>query len=216
VVIPIAIGVATSQIQKSISDQSVAKDYVGIAITILERPKGEQETNLSQWAVELLNQYSPIKFSTPQQEELKSGGLIGLNLSSLLSGREALSAISSSPDRKTAALIKTILDRPGGRSILEVYDSHTVKRISYLQVGDGWGIWRLVWSDDGLKLLVSRSYSGKADVNLVDVAHGTSLGSYQTKGPGGEIETLSFSQDGRVTINRSDGKSEIWQPGATP
>src|SRR5258707_13529752 len=86
VVIPIVIGVATSRIQKSISDQSVAKDYVGIATTILERPKGEQETNLRQWAVDLLNQYSTIKLSPQQHEELKSGGLIGLNLSSLLSG----------------------------------------------------------------------------------------------------------------------------------
>lgn len=212
--IPVVIGFGSYFIQQSITKESVAKDYVGIATTILERPKGEEETDLREWAVNLLDQYSPIKFTPQQQKELKSGGLTGLSLLSLLSGRESLSAVSSSPDGQKAAVIKTILDRPGGRNIVEVYDPHTGGRICVFEAGTSQGSSSLVWSQDGSKLLVGRSYSGIGYVIVFDVAQKKLLGEHQTKGPGGGIEGLNLSQDGQsvtITITRTDGKSEFWQ-----
>jgi hypothetical protein len=52
--IPVAIGLASYWIQKSIAKQSVAKDYVGIAATILQGPKQEGADDLREWARKLL------------------------------------------------------------------------------------------------------------------------------------------------------------------
>ena len=70
VLIPIVIGVASYPIQKSIAEQSVrvqksiaqqslAKDYVGFAITILERPEQEGNSDLREWATKLLVHHAP-------------------------------------------------------------------------------------------------------------------------------------------------------------
>ena len=75
--IPIVIGVATyriqksiakqsARVQKSVAEQSVAKDYVGMAVSILEKPNDDERSALRDWAVELLNEKSPLKF-TPEQ-----------------------------------------------------------------------------------------------------------------------------------------------------
>jgi WD40 repeat protein len=212
VAIPVVIGLGSYFIQQSITKESVAKDYVGIATTILESQKGEKATNLREWAVSLLGQYSPIPLSPDSKRELKSGGLTGLSLSGLLSGRESFSAISSSPDGKQVALMKTILDR--GRSIVEVFDSQTFERISHFDVGTRQGSPSLVWFRDGSKLLVCRSHSGIGYVSVFDVAQGKLLGEeHQTKGPDGEIENVSFSEDGlSINIKKADGKSEVWPP----
>jgi WD40 repeat protein len=212
VVIPIVIGIASNRIQKSIAKQSVAKDYVGIAVSILERPKDEEHTALRDWAVDMLSSNSPKKFTQQQLDELKSGGLTGLSLSSLLSGRESLSAIFLSPDGKKTALMKTILDRRGGRSVVEVYDFHTHERISYLNVaGTSLGSSSLVWSQDCSKLLVGRSYAGIGYVELFDVAQKKLLREYQTKAPPSELEGLNFSEDGRSVIIKTTGGLEVWQ-----
>jgi hypothetical protein len=69
------------------------------------------------------------------------------------------------------------------------------------------------WSPDESELLVSRNHTGIGYVVAYDVAQAKCLGTYQTKAPGGSIESLSFSEDGRsVTIKRADGESEVWAP----
>src|SRR5260370_40747841 len=105
-----------------------------MAVSRLEWPKDEEHHACRAWVVVMLSSNSQKKFTQQQLDELKSGGLTGLSLSSLLSGRESLSAIFLSPDGKKTALMKTILDRRGGRSVVEVYDFHTHERISYLNV----------------------------------------------------------------------------------
>ena len=61
-------------IQKQLQDQSVRKDYVQIAISILTEPdKTKVDPILRGWAVDLLNDNSPRKFSTEVIEKLKEG-----------------------------------------------------------------------------------------------------------------------------------------------
>ena len=204
VLIAIVIGFGSYWIQQSISKESVAKDYVGIATTVLERPKGEQDNDLREWAAKLLNQYSPIKFTPQQQEELKSGGL------ALTSSGASLREFYESPDGKEEA---AIFDIPDGRHVVEVTDLPTGRMISQFEAGAGSGPSKLVWSQDESKLLFGLSRSGTGYLKLFDVARGKVLGEYHTQGPGGMIAGLNFSQDGQsVIITRTDGKSEVWQP----
>src|SRR6267378_2713383 len=75
--IPTAIGFGSVWIQKSIAKESVAKDYVEIATTILERPKQEGDDALRKWATNLLVHHAPKgdEFNPKAQEQLESQGL---------------------------------------------------------------------------------------------------------------------------------------------
>lgn len=207
VIIPIAIGVATYRIQKSIARQLVTKDYLRIATTILERPKSS-DNNLRDWAVTLLNRYSPLKFTPQQEEELKSVGF------GQPSGSESVSALSLSPDGKKLAVMKT---KPLGNLVfrhdVELYDIHTQNMISQFEAGVGAGGIRLVWSQDGSKLLADRSHSGVTYLVLFDVVQGKLLGGRVINGIEKQgTEGLRFSEDGQnVIMERTDGKSEVWQ-----
>ena len=74
--IPIAIWVGSSWIQHSISEESLAKDYVGIAVSILEKPNDKEHDALRDWAVDLLTKESKpiLELKPQQQEELRSRG----------------------------------------------------------------------------------------------------------------------------------------------
>jgi hypothetical protein len=64
VVIPIAVATIGNQVQKVISAQNTGKDYITIALGILERkdlPEDMQKNEgLREWAVGLLRYYSPV------------------------------------------------------------------------------------------------------------------------------------------------------------
>lgn len=62
--------------QRSISEQSLQKEYVSIAISILTKPDGEIDARLRTWAVDLLNAKSPVKLDAATAEILKSGEVI--------------------------------------------------------------------------------------------------------------------------------------------
>src|SRR3954471_21391160 len=81
IAIPIVIAIGGWWIQSSVTQQSINKDYVSLAISILQRPKGDVEQDLRTWAVELLASYAPVRFSPETVERLKKGSL---NLSSII------------------------------------------------------------------------------------------------------------------------------------
>lgn len=61
-------------IQSEINDKSLRKEYVQIAVSILNsQEKSPEHSALRDWAVEILSQNSPIKFSEPALRALKSG-----------------------------------------------------------------------------------------------------------------------------------------------
>ncbi len=74
--IPIVLGVGGWLIQRSVSESSIKKDYVGLAVNILQNEKSASDPKLREWAVQLLNHHSPVKFNSETANALSSGLVI--------------------------------------------------------------------------------------------------------------------------------------------
>ena len=61
------------QIQDSLSQRDINKDYVELAVSILSKPKDEQDSDLRGWAVELINTTAPVKFNDAVKTKLTEG-----------------------------------------------------------------------------------------------------------------------------------------------
>ena len=213
----------SAQIQKSIAEQSLAKDYVGFAITVLEKQKQEGDDNdLREWATNLLVHHAPKgdEFNRKAREQLKrlERAQHGPPLGRLEN--------SFSLDGKKAASIQLPMPyTPGGDyNFVTIYDLQEEIPIASFDAGVGFGDPKFVWSKDSSKLLISfNSPYGKVVVyDLSGPSHqeerspyptvGKLLGEYRIKASKENIDSLSFSEDGRsVSIKLTDGQTEVWQ-----
>jgi hypothetical protein len=105
IAIPAVIALGGWAIQNSVSRQSISKDYVTLAISILEKSDVERDSGLREWAVDLLNDNSPTRFSPAIAADLKSGALsfqqaIGAAVSSGAAG-----GVAVAPTRRQFAAI---------------------------------------------------------------------------------------------------------------
>jgi WD40 repeat protein len=105
IAIPTVIALGGWAIQNSVSHQSISKDYVTLAISILEKSDVERDSGLREWAVDLLNDNSPTRFSPAIAADLKSGALnlqqaIGAAVSSSANG-----GVAVAPARRQIAAI---------------------------------------------------------------------------------------------------------------
>lgn len=74
VAIPIVLAIGGWVIQQRIQNQAVSRDYVQLAVTILKEPEGgKTDPDMRAWAVQLLNDNSPTRFTPKFTEQLKSG-----------------------------------------------------------------------------------------------------------------------------------------------
>jgi tetratricopeptide (TPR) repeat protein len=74
VAIPVVLAIVGWMVQDQLAARTVSKDYVQLAVSILSQPKqADTDPALRSWAVELLNENSPVKFSTAIATQLKSG-----------------------------------------------------------------------------------------------------------------------------------------------
>ncbi|OEU60519.1 MAG: hypothetical protein BBJ57_10670 [Desulfobacterales bacterium PC51MH44] len=74
VAIPVIIAIIGWGIQDRLTSRTVSKDYVQLAVGILAKPDSEAvDPGLRKWAVDLLNQNSPTKFSPELEIQLKEG-----------------------------------------------------------------------------------------------------------------------------------------------
>ena len=73
IAIPIVLTIAGYLIQRQLTDDSLKKDYVGIATGILKENPANQEPDLRTWAVKVLDENSPVPFSKKAKESLFSG-----------------------------------------------------------------------------------------------------------------------------------------------
>ena len=72
--IPIVLAVVGVITQHQLQNQTVGRDYVQLAVSILQEPDRKKFTpTLRAWAVDLLNDNSPTKLSQDVIKELKSG-----------------------------------------------------------------------------------------------------------------------------------------------
>ena len=69
--IPVVLAAGSWIIQKRLQDQTVSRDYVQLAVTILKEPGSSNEMKV--WAVQLLNDNSPTKFNAEISRQLSTG-----------------------------------------------------------------------------------------------------------------------------------------------
>lgn len=76
IAIPIVLTIAGYFIQRQLADDSLKKDYVGIAAGILKENPTGQEPELRAWAVRVLDENSPLPFSQKAREGLRVGPVV--------------------------------------------------------------------------------------------------------------------------------------------
>ncbi|ENM5752146.1 hypothetical protein V4V53_003961 [Vibrio mimicus] len=60
-----------------------AKEYIKIAVGIINSPKSDHSDNMRVWAADLINHYSPVKFENELKKEIIEGVATPLRISSL-------------------------------------------------------------------------------------------------------------------------------------
>jgi hypothetical protein len=74
VAIPLVLACGGWIIQQRLQDQTVSRDYVQLAVSILKEPKDSKiNDEMRAWAVQLLNDNSPTKFNQRVFDQLKAG-----------------------------------------------------------------------------------------------------------------------------------------------
>jgi hypothetical protein len=126
VTVPIIVAFLGQLVSRSIATQNLARDYVGLGLGILARPRSAENAHLHDWAVQILQTYSPIPFSPDAKKELlesrlaAAGGRLGQ-----ASGERAGSLLVTPDGSKVVA-------REDDGSI-RVWDIATGREVSRLQ-----------------------------------------------------------------------------------
>ena len=78
IAIPVVLAIIGYWVQRGVQDQQIKRDYVNLAISLLiPKKEGEVQTTpeLTNWAIKLLNDSSPVKLSEPEIISVKKNGL---------------------------------------------------------------------------------------------------------------------------------------------
>lgn len=199
VAIPIVIAVFGWIIQNQLSQRSLSQEYVKLAVSILQSPKSsEVPAGLREWAVDLLNDNSPTKFSPETIRQLKAGDI---NLAGVLNTILAIASkgggIAVSPDGST---VVTGQD-DGTIAIWDIRTGILKQKLS----GHDAAISAVVFSPDAKML-----FSGGSDGSLVkwDVATGKMVQRLAGSSP---VLGLVISPDLHSLIARyADRTIRIW------
>lgn len=73
IAIPTVLGVVGNNVQSSISSESIKKDYVALAVGILANQKSTEDTEVRNWAIDVLAKNSPVPFSASLREKIVAG-----------------------------------------------------------------------------------------------------------------------------------------------
>jgi hypothetical protein len=197
VAIPVLIAVFGSVIQRSLAQRNLNRDYVQLAVSILTRDKTEVDAPLRMWAIDLLNENSPTKFTPDVLAQLKSGALsfpsmLGERLAGGTSG-----AVAMAPDGTTVA----IGQEDGGITTWNSVTGDTVATYS----GHAGVITSLNYSPDG-EFLLSASMDGT--VRVWELLTGQSRFVLRP-GDGGVLGAV-FSPDGAEILTRSRDILRRW------
>lgn len=197
VAIPVVLAVIGGVIQEKIGRSAVNRDYVQLAVTVLTADKTKTPQELRNWAVDLLNENSPTKFSPDVASRLK-GGEIGFpgSIAEILSTANGDLGLAVSRDGR---LMATVQDKEIG-----VWDVATGRSIHDLK-GHTQRVNSVAFSPDATTLA-----SGASDntVRLWDVATGgpKSILSGLTE----EVIGVAFTPDGHLLTRSLDGTVSFW------
>jgi hypothetical protein len=73
IVIPLALAFYSAKVQQNSQKETINRDYVQLAVSILTQKKEETNEALRNWAVDLLSEHSPTKFDPQVIAALKRG-----------------------------------------------------------------------------------------------------------------------------------------------
>ena len=74
--IPVLLGIVSIAANDKLSERTVGSQYVQLAVDILQKPPGEDDVQLREWAIELLNKNSPVPLTEQAKQELRLGQTI--------------------------------------------------------------------------------------------------------------------------------------------
>ena len=97
--VPVVLAIVGWFVQDSLDKRNISQQYVELAVSILTQSEEEVDTDLRGWAVQLLNQNSPTKFSETVASRLKAGQItLPVELTSVLQGG---GGVTFSPDQRS-------------------------------------------------------------------------------------------------------------------
>lgn len=201
VAIPVVLAIIGATIQATLGRSTVSRDYVQLAVSVLTAEKSKTPQELRDWAVDLLNENSPTKFSSEVAARLK-GGEIGFpgSIAALLSTANENGGMAVSPDARLVAISQ--------RNEIRIWELASGKTVGTSLRGHTDDVTSLAFSPDG-RILASGSADKTVRIWDVPAQRTRSV----LRGPTGVIVGLAFSPDGHLIIRSTDGTVSFWDIG---
>ena len=190
VAIPIVVAVLRWMIQNRLGGENIKLEYVKLAVSILQKPSSPDDpSGLRDWATDMLNQNSPVKFNEKTIDQLKSGEINLSTLKGLIAATGKGSSVTVSPDGKSVAVATA-------NNTIEIWDLETKRLMSSLR-GNTDQVTSLAYSPDGHSL-----YAGSDDktVREWEVATGRELRRLSLSAA---VLGLSVSNDEKTLVVRT-------------
>jgi WD40 repeat protein len=196
VAIPIVLAAIGWVIQNQLAERSLNRDYVQLAVSILKEPDTSKiNPALRDWAVDLLNDNSPTKFSADVVKQLKSGEVtLPANIGAMLRGALKGGVIAITPDAKQA-----IAGSEEGS--IKVWDLSSGREIKILKGHKG-AVTSVAISPDG-KLAASGGLDNT--VRIWELVTGREIKTFS--GHTDAVTGVTFSPDGKFLLSGSLDKS---------
>ena len=128
IAVPLIIAIIGWIIQDRITNENIKRDYVQLSVSIINDTENDTTSNeLRSWAVDLLNTYSPVKFSSEVIAKLKAGDIRLLH--EFANEYEIEGGIDISPDNKRIII-------GGDDGSVSIYDLGSTKLIRSIKLID--------------------------------------------------------------------------------
>jgi hypothetical protein len=73
---PVVVAIIGVIVQRSVARAGLQKDYVQLALEILREEPPKTSKEMRQWAVDVLERFSPVAISAPLKVSLAAGGAL--------------------------------------------------------------------------------------------------------------------------------------------